>query len=203
MYQTLVVIDDFLDFAPKIREAALAMNYPELEGEQYFPGRNAEKAVTIRGLDELIGNIVGEKLVPAEGTSHGKFRLALEGDKGAGGVHVDKCDWSGILFLTDNENCRDGTNFFKHKVLNTDRAPLNRDDLNAMGLESFEQFWNDYLLIDGADPDKWELITHIPMRFNRLILFRPWLFHNAGVSFGKTPEVARLIFPLFYTRSTN
>ncbi len=202
MYQTLVVIDEFLDFADALRQKALGSPYPELEGEQYFPGRNSAEALTIQGLDQLVSNIVGEQLVPAEGTSHGKFRLAMEGDTGAGGVHIDKCDWSGILYLTDDKYCQGGTDFFRNKALNSDKAPLTQNDLKAMGLSSFDAFWHDHLLKHGTQPDKWELTTHIPMRFNRLILFRPWLFHNAGSSFGKTPEQARLIYPLFYRRAT-
>ena len=88
MYQTLVVIDDFLDIADEIRSRALAMDYPVLPGEQYFPGRNSAESLRIQGMDELISRIVGEPLQPAEGTSHGKFRLALEGERGKGGVHI-------------------------------------------------------------------------------------------------------------------
>jgi len=36
------------------------------------------------------------------------------------------------------------------------------------------------------------------MKFNRFVLFRPWLFHNAGPGFGERPENGRLIYLLFY-----
>ncbi len=33
----------------------------------------------------------------------------------------------------------------------------------------------------------------VPMRFNRLILYRPWLWHSAEPGFGAGPETGRLI----------
>ncbi|HBY40444.1 hypothetical protein SAMN05216361_1024 [Marisediminitalea aggregata] len=201
MYQTLVVIDDFLDIADEIRSRALAMDYPVLPGEQYFPGRNSAESLRIQGMDELISRIVGEPLQPAEGTSHGKFRLALEGERGKGGVHIDNCDWSGILYLSKDKDCQGGTDFYRHNQLNSDRAPLTKQDLVKMGLDNFESFWKNIMQRDNVDYAKWTLTTHIPMRYNRLILFRPWLFHDAGKSFGNTPENGRLIYPLFYRRA--
>lgn len=198
MYTTFLVIDDFLDAIDDVRARALRLEYPKLEEKTYFPGRNSANSVTFEGMDELIGRMVGERLVPSPGNSHGKFRVSLDGDEGKGGVHIDKCQWSGILYLTKDEHCQGGTDFYRHKELNSDRAPLNQADLQKMGVESFESFWNDYLLKDGTDESKWELTTHIPMKYNRLVLFRPWLFHNAGDSFGDSIETGRLIYPLFY-----
>jgi hypothetical protein len=36
------------------------------------------------------------------------------------------------------------------------------------------------------------------MKYNRLVLFRPWIFHNAGPGFGDSVENGRVIYPLFY-----
>jgi hypothetical protein len=33
----------------------------------------------------------------------------------------------------------------------------------------------------------------VPMRFNRLILYRPWLWHSAGEAFGASLDDGRLI----------
>ena len=40
----------------------------------------------------------------------------------------------------------------------------------------------------------------VPMRFNRLILFSPWMFHNSGMAFGKTPQDGRLVNLMFFAR---
>ena len=46
---------------------------------------------------------------------------------------------------------------------------------------------------DGRDLDKWEHLMSVPMRFNRLIIYRPRLWHSAGESFGNSPEDGRLV----------
>jgi len=33
----------------------------------------------------------------------------------------------------------------------------------------------------------------VPIRFNRMILFRPWFWHTAGASFGDNIENGRLV----------
>jgi hypothetical protein len=38
----------------------------------------------------------------------------------------------------------------------------------------------------------------VPMRFNRLILLRPWLWHTAGMSFGTSNENCRLVQLFFF-----
>ena len=38
----------------------------------------------------------------------------------------------------------------------------------------------------------------VPMRFNRLVLIRPWLWHTAGASFGSSLEDGRLVQLFFF-----
>lgn len=38
----------------------------------------------------------------------------------------------------------------------------------------------------------------VPMRFNRLILFSPWMFHNSAAGFGDRPENGRLVHLMFF-----
>jgi hypothetical protein len=40
----------------------------------------------------------------------------------------------------------------------------------------------------------------VPMRFNRLLLLRPWLWHTAGPGFGQTLEDGRLVYLMFFVR---
>ncbi|WP_280528161.1 hypothetical protein [Sphingomonas lutea] len=39
------------------------------------------------------------------------------------------------------------------------------------------------------------------MRFNRLILFSPWMFHNSAAGFGSTAEDGRLVYLMFFERA--
>ena len=51
---------------------------------------------------------------------------------------------------------------------------------------------------DESDLSKWEKTMTIPMKFNRLVLFRGYMWHDAGKAFGTTPETGRLILPMFF-----
>jgi hypothetical protein len=51
---------------------------------------------------------------------------------------------------------------------------------------------------DSTDDAKWEMTMRVPMRFNRLILLRPWLWHTAGAAFGDRPENGRLVYLMFF-----
>ena len=46
---------------------------------------------------------------------------------------------------------------------------------------------------DSLDESKWECVMRVPMRFNRLVLLRPWLWHTAGPGFGDRAENGRLV----------
>ena len=51
---------------------------------------------------------------------------------------------------------------------------------------------------DTLKPARWEKSFTAPMRFNRLILFSPWMFHNSGPGFGTTAETGRLVHLMFF-----
>lgn len=195
MPTSLIVVDDFLDNASDLRELGLRMHYPSVQGN--FPGRNSAQAVNLEGLDQEVSRLVGEPLVPAPGQAHGKFRITLASDVGKARVHVDTSHWSGILYLSQPQHCRGGTEFFRHIPTNTDRGAYNDEEARALGYPSAKQMIAD-VLEDTLDESRWELTMRVPMRFNRLVLLRPWLWHTAGESFGNTIEDGRLIFLMFY-----
>jgi len=194
MPTSLIIIDDFLDNARELREAGLGLHYPPVQGN--FPGRNSAQAVDL-GVDEEISRLVGERLVPAPGQAHGKFRITLAGDVGKARVHVDTSHWSGILYLSEPQHCRGGTEFFRHIPSHTDRGAYNDEEARAMGYASAKQMIAD-VLEDSQDESRWEMTMRVPMRFNRLVLLRPWLWHTAGEAFGNTLQDGRLIYLMFF-----
>ena len=70
-----------------------------------------------------------------------------------------------------------------------DRTPLTDAKLNAYGASSIL----DLLEKEGNEPSKWEHLMTVPMRFNRLVIYRPWIRHAPGDPFGNTIENSRLI----------
>jgi len=198
MPTSLIVVDDFFSNAEGLRDAALRMDYPEVKGP--YPGRNSAQRINLEGLSQEVSRIVGEPLVPLDqGQAHGKCRISLSTDIGKAKVHVDPSHWSGILYLSKPEDCRGGTEFFRHIETDTERAPLSDQEAQQKyGVSSAKQWTADLLDRDSLDDSKWEMTMRVPMRFNRLILLRPWLWHTAGESFGDTMENGRLVYLMFF-----
>lgn len=200
MPTSMIIVDDFLDNAQALREASLRLTYPPQEG--MFPGRNSVERIHIEGLDQQISRLVGEPLeaMPPP-QSHAKSRITLAADKGKAKVHVDAAHWSGILYLSRPQDCQGGTEFFRHRATNTDRAPHDDREAAALGFPSAKGMVEEILERDGTDDSKWEMTQRVPMRFNRLLLLRPWLWHTAGENFGDTLENGRLVYLMFFASS--
>ncbi len=193
MYQSLIVIDDFYPDPEEVRRTALGCEYPQISGPRTFPGRNSRQKFTSQGVDQAVSQVLGARVTgdPSPDATHGKFRITLAADKSRYLVHADPTllDWVGVIYLNSPAQCRGGTAFFRHKGLNSDRTPMSQEDLAAYGPSSIAEL----LRQDGNDPDKWQHLMTLPMRFNRLILYRPWLWHSAGEVFGTSLEDGRLI----------
>jgi hypothetical protein len=195
----VIVIDDFLRDPHELRERALKLNYA-VEGR--YPGLNSIEKVKIPGLDEIVSKLVYEP-VRAPWTkdfSHGSCRIALAKDDRPGRIHIDQSHWSGILYLSRPEDCRGGTEFYRHIPTSTDHLPLTMESLNAAGYSSYEELRAQILEHDGLDRSKWELTMTVPMRFNRLVLLQPQYWHTSGESFGDSLENARLVYLMFFLR---
>jgi hypothetical protein len=197
MTTSLIVVDDFLADPFELRNAALRMTYPPQEGA--FPGRNSLERIAIDGLVPQVSRIVGQQLVLLDPPqSHGKCRVTMAADVGRSSVHVDQSHWSGILYLSLPEHCQGGTGFYRHRRTNTERGPLNDKELAAMGYASMADMHRDIIEKDSNDPGAWELTMEVTMRFNRLLLLRPWLWHTAGPGFGDRLENSRLVYLMFF-----
>ncbi len=198
MIRSVIVIDDFLGEPQALRDAALKQNYPAAETPQFYPGRDSGYPQVINGFDQKIAELIGEPVVPVPTSSHAHFRLALEGDTGSEGVHIDNVHWTVILYLTLPEHCRGGTHLFRHIETNTDHAPYNAAELAELGFSSQQQFLDEVINKNTNDRSKWEELMTIPMRFNRLVIIKPQQYHDAGVSFGDSAENGRLIYVCAY-----
>lgn len=200
MPTSMIIVDDFLDNAQALREASLRLTYPPQEG--MFPGRNSVERIDIEGLAQQVSRLVGEPLeaMPPP-QAHAKSRITLAADKGKAKVHVDAAHWSGILYLSRPQDCQGGTEFFRHRATNTDRAPYDDREAAALGYSSAKGMVDGILERDGTNDSKWEMTQRVPMRFNRLLLLRPWLWHTAGENFGDSLENGRLVYLMFFASS--
>lgn len=199
MVPAVFVIDDFLRNPDEVRAQALGMDYA-VQGR--YPGLNSVQKLRIEGLDQVISQLVREPVrAPwTDDFSHGSCRVALASDDQQARIHIDQSHWSGILYLSRPEDCRGGTEFFRHKRTNTDRVPMDEKSLNEAGYFSYKELQHDILDKDALDRSKWELTMTVPMRFNRLVLLQPNYWHTAGPGFGDSLENGRLIYLMFFLR---
>jgi hypothetical protein len=116
-------------------------------------------------------------------------------------VHIDPAFYSGILYLSLPEHCRGGTEFFRHKRTGFDQVPASAEGIRAAGFASANALIEEVVNKDTLRPARWERSFTAPMRFNRLILFSPWMFHNSAAAFGNGPDDGRLVYLMFFARA--
>lgn len=202
MLPSLLIIDDFLADPWAARRAALGLNYDPARQHGNFPGLNSSTPLDTAAIDAAVSRQLGLKLGPAPGTQHGHCRLTMKGAKGKSGVHIDPAAYSGILYLSRPEDCArpdaGGTDFFRHKRTGLEAVPQDPARIAASGYADINALVEDVVNKDTTSTARWERTLRVPARFNRLLLFSPWQFHNAAPGFGRTPEDARLVMLLFF-----
>ncbi|MEH6756017.1 MAG: DUF6445 family protein [Parasphingorhabdus sp.] len=201
MLPSLLIIDDFLCDPMLARKAALALDYDPNYKQGNYPGHISTTALYIQGLDERVSKAINAPVKAATGTSHCHCRITLKGDKGRSGVHIDPAFYSGILYLSLPEHCKGGTEFFRHKRTELERVPSDPRGITSAGYADINDLIDDVVNRDTLHKAKWERTMLVPMRFNRLILFSPWLFHNSGAAFGNSPETGRLVHLMFFAKA--
>jgi hypothetical protein len=198
MLPSFIMIDDFLADPHAARRAALALDYdPALKNGNY-PGLTSAAPLPIAGLDSMVSRVIGTPVTAAAETLHGHCRMTLRSDRGLSGVHVDPAFYSGILYLSLPEHCRGGTDFYRHRRTGLDRVPITPDGIVGAGYGNVNDLIEGVVNQDTLKQSKWERAFTAPMRFNRLILFSPWMFHNSGSGFGDRPENGRLVHLMFF-----
>lgn len=199
MLQTTMIIDDFYDEPEKVREVASRMTYPEPKRSVYYPGRNSKESLLPPDTDQMFSFILREKLTGAKGHAHGHFRYSLASSHRPAEIHIDPgVTWAGVVCLTLDQDCCGGTEFFRHKKYGTDRAPLTDEEAQRVyGMATRGEAVRRLIYEDGHHLDRWEHMMTLPMKFNRCVLFRPWMWHTSGVDFGDSIENGRLVQLLF------
>jgi len=199
MWQSIIVVNDFYEEPAKVRELALGLDYPPQKPGDVYSGRNSTSALINEPMMDAISRIVGRPLIPAPKSATGQFRIGLAGDAPKQDIHVDPGrDWAGILYLTPNEYCRGGTSFWRHKALDIEGIPRTLPEIQKLGFRDYEDMRVKIAQNEGLDRGKWDLTMTVPMRFNRLLLFRAWLWHSHAENFGDSLANGRLIQVFFF-----
>lgn len=182
--KNLIVIDDFYDQPELVVKHALGLSYKSHEGSTY-PGKNSTIPLWHEPIRTRLSKLIGNEVVPAPGTANGLFRLSHYDSRFKQDIHVDPgSDWAGVLYLTRNHPPVDGTTLWKHKEKGMETCPRTHEEAQQYGFENFQQIRKEIMYGDGLNRSLWDPIYRVPFKYNRLVLFRPWMFHSHGENFG-------------------
>ncbi|MEQ1506351.1 MAG: DUF6445 family protein [Myxococcota bacterium] len=227
-HEALVVDDLFVD-PDYVRALALSLDFAAPRGT--FPGYEARISIDPGALLTAARRWVSPELVITPSYRNALvFSMMHEGVDAAlrhyPHPHVDDhlddgltC-FGAVVYLNPPDQCRGGTSFYRHRQTG---ACENREEISPgiaaymveHGLRTVAEAYEHLAAVPERDPaelvgewgyirgsnDTWERLATLEMRFNRLVLFDCYLFHNPDIedgAFGRTPDTRRLTLTTFF-----
>ncbi|WP_310386397.1 DUF6445 family protein [Roseateles sp.] len=212
----LIVLDDFLPDPMAWRTFALSQNFTPASQHVAgnFPGIQTAGGFTDQATQQRIANAMGRS-IKWSWPSHGAFRLSPANSKARCDIHADQDQsrpaYAGVLYLSLPEHCQGGTSFWRHRETGWSRVP-STGQAAASRFGSYAEFIRMCSSAKGEGQDfdrltharhEWEMLLEVPMRFNRLILYRSDYFHAISQLFGQLPSDARLVQLFFFEPVSN
>jgi hypothetical protein len=178
----LRVVDDFYDDPVFVRASALTASYseaPPLNADQPQLGGAARRCAVPAEIEQEARGKLEALLGIQIHTNVFQFRYTLAETVKRAVCHVDKAEFTAVMYLTLPEHCRGGTSFFRHRPSDRFGAPVEER-------------------LDFANPESWDEIYRVEMKFNRMVVYPGWLFHSPTPPFfGGSIEDARLSQTMF------
>ena len=142
---------------------------------------------------------------------NGSYRLSHADATARTDIHVDNETgdnfqfYAGVLYLNPPEQCQGGTTFWRHQPSGWYRR-LPEAQVKAGGYASFKEFQKRWLPNSKVQKfnqlqeqrDSWAPLLEVPMRHNRLIMYKGHYFHSLSNVFGDTRENGRLVQLFFF-----
>lgn len=207
--KTILVVDDFFPDPMAVRDRALSAEYENTPDTQNYPGKNTTASHWNSELDYLIKQTVKENVRPQPTSSCGHFRYTGKHDVSKQLIHFDpkptQC-WAGVIYLSlpehytvDGTALDAGTKIYSHKRTGMATAPKDHVESSVIGVHTVEDMKN-FFETEGLDQSLWQVELNVPFKFNRLVLFRPWLWHGIAGHFGTDITNSRLTQLIFLTK---
>lgn len=180
--ESVRIVDNFYDDPMRVRLAALHSHYdgppPLVTGQPQLGGsawRSTCPPEVEREACLKLENILGIRIE----SNIFQFRYTLGSSSKRAICHVDRSQYTAVMYLTLPEHCAGGTSLFRHKPSNRYEAELD------------EPF-------DYSTPESWEEVYRAEMKFNRMVVYPGRLFHSPTPPFfGDNIENARLSQTMF------
>ena len=206
----LHILDDFLPDPAAWRAQALALPFEQ----QRYAGQNYPGSQTAgqpcQAIMERIATAL-DRPIRFISPDNGSYRLSYADAMARTDIHVDNETgnnfnfYAGVLYLNPPEQCQGGTTFWRHQPSGWYRR-LPEADVKAGGYASFKDFQKRWLPNSKVQKfndlqeqrDSWQALLEVPMRHNRLIVYKGHYFHSISNVFGDTPENGRLVQLFFF-----
>jgi hypothetical protein len=201
LHNRVIIIDDFYADPYSIREIALTAEYEDKSAGNY-PGRNSIKNFWNNDLNQSISQITGEAVTFNNQPFCGKFRFICKDDVAKQIIHFDpspKQIWAGVIYLNLPEHCEgtnSGTTMYRHKGSGMSVAPFDHIEAQKIGVTTHEDM-KVFFETEGLNRSLWSPELKVDNKFNRLVLFRPWMWHAMEDHFGTDITNSRLTQLIF------
>ncbi|MEZ5489758.1 MAG: DUF6445 family protein [Gammaproteobacteria bacterium] len=199
MRDRYIIVDDFYGNPDELVRVALAGlkeensptgGYAGVMTTEYFLGPESR---------DVFQKLTLEPSVNSSTNANGRLRFTRENDTYKFHIHYDvdmQTKWAGVVYLSKDHPETEGTCFWRHKRTGLEVAPNTVEGFAKYGWKDFKDL-RAFLETEGLDESLWEKTLSIPYKYNRLVLFRPWLLHSPGPAFGDTLETSRIVQTIF------
>lgn len=201
MDKSIIIVEDFYDDPLAVREMALSLQYPVAGEGSTYPGKNSAVPILLPEAHTKLQEILGSNIAGTPDMANGFFRISEQNDSHKQDIHIDPgSDWAAVWFGNLPQDCKGGTYFWQHKKYGFEWCPRTPEEGKRYGFNTYEEIREKIIYGDGLNRDLWNLTMAVPMRFNRLVLFRPWMWHSHGKNFGNSIQNSRLV-QLFFLKN--
>jgi len=196
--QQIIIIDNFFKDPDAVRAAAIQSGFKMLPGGTY-PGKMTGAFLSPE-IDNAFSSIVGAQTWPRPESWYGQFRLSLASDPFEQWIHFDFCPWSAIAYMNPTYPAGYGTAFWQHKATGWTEYPETREIMLQGGYVDYSDVRERLVLKDGLDETKWNQMQFVEGVYNRIIIFRPTMFHShmPKGNFGVNEQDGRLVQLFFF-----
>ena len=205
MRRSIIIVDDFHENPEEVRNYAISAIYTKEESSTY-PGLNSTTGFQEDTLKSKIETLLQKPIKPSN--PFGYFRYswdtADQENEKLQKYHVDNgWEFGGVCYLSTpeqlKENPNSGTLFARHKTLKIDATPRTAEEAEIFGYTHYDELRQSIIYGDGLDENKWDSYARVLPKFNRLVLFRSWMYHSHHINFGpQDPAQSRLVQLFFF-----
>lgn len=199
MLNRYIIVDDFYNNPDELVRVALSSMREEDSPDGGYAGVMTTSSFLGENLRDAFQKLTQEPSINSSTNANGRLRFTRANDSFKFHIHYDvdvETKWAGVVYLSKNHPKTDGTCFWRHLRTGLEVAPNTVEGFAKYGWKNFRDL-KAFLETEGLDESLWEKTFSIPYKYNRLVLFRPWLLHSPGPAFGESLESSRIVQTIF------